>query len=501
MAKQQVYELENGATIIYQKQSSFNGYSFAIGFRCGSQLDGKYKGLSHALEHMLSKAPTQKSTTELLDNILKYTINFNAFTTEDTICVSTFTSVDKNIDYALALTRDMITRKSFSKEQLKNELEVIKQEIQMYKDEEQYETVSALDILLDNISSSSSDMSRFEVLGNSKTLNLLTPEILSKYMKRYFNLENLVISVTTNKSLENVLELCNKYILSAVKPATSPKFIIEPTQPNTFKDINTLVALPNPDSKTISICLLLKERSGKAEDVNLEYAYATIEEYLMNNSGGPLWNALREKNSLVYTYGLANLNFETAKFKAFQALTTQSKMRKTIAEICKVIREIGIYGVPEKKFNDVKTALTDIRTATLSKFKKADAESNYYDFIKGRDFVDYKKVNDYIAKISYEDFNEYIQSIYALANVSLAVEGDFDTRKCYNLLEIEKMLGNYSNAQYKDEFNQPRIEVTPISDPTLDAIQLVQEQYVQQKNEAEKPQPKNYVNMDGEQVK
>lgn len=500
MAKQQVYELENGATIIYQKQSSFNGYSFAVGFRCGAQLDGKYKGLSHALEHMLSKNPTYKTTTELLNNMLKYTIDFNAFTNDKTICISKFSAVEKNVEDALKLTQSMLTKKSFSKAQLEREIGVIKQEIELYKDAEKYQDISALDVLLDNISNSDGWTS-LDILGNSKTLNLLTPEILTKYMKRYFNLENLVISVTTNKSLEKVFELCNKYILSAVKPATSAKYIIAPPQHEIFKDINTLVALPNPDNKTISICLLLKERSGLSDDINLEYAYDTIEEYLMNNFGGPLWDSLRERNSLVYTYSLSNMDFGTAKFKAFQATTTATKMRKTISEICKIIREIGLYGVPEKKFNAVKTVLTDIRSATLSKFKTASAESNYSDYINGDEFIDYKKVNDYISKISYENFNEYIKKVYSAANVSVAIEGDFDSRKCYNLLEIEKMLGNYSHVDYKEEFNQPIIEVTPIADPTLEAIQLVQEQYVQQKNEAEKCQPKNYVDMDGEQVK
>ena len=38
MAKQQVFKFDNGASLIYQKQTAFNGYSFAIGFRCVSIL-------------------------------------------------------------------------------------------------------------------------------------------------------------------------------------------------------------------------------------------------------------------------------------------------------------------------------------------------------------------------------------------------------------------------------------------------------------------------------
>ena len=81
MAKQEVLELENGATLVYQKQSVFNGYSFVIGFRSGAQLDGKYKGLSHLLEHLLFSGSTQSKTKSILNRVLAYSINQNAFTT------------------------------------------------------------------------------------------------------------------------------------------------------------------------------------------------------------------------------------------------------------------------------------------------------------------------------------------------------------------------------------------------------------------------------------
>ncbi len=501
MAKQQVYKLDNGATIIYQKQSAFNGYSFSIGFRCGSQLDGKYKGLSHALEHMLVKAQNYKSTQKYLDDMLKYTINQNAFTTQHTICVSDFTAVDKNIDDALAFTQKMLSRKHFSKDQLAREIEVIKQEILMDKEEHKFEIPSAFDCLLTSLCEN--PPKDIDILGNAKTLKLLTPELLSSYVKRYFNSDNLVISVTTNKSVEKVFELCSKYILSTVQPATNPKYIIPPPEPPTFKPANTLVAMPDAECEGVSICLMFRERSAPAEDINLEYAYGTIEDYLLNNSGSMLWNVLREKNQLVYTYGFQNMNLGNVKFKSFYTLTSSAKMRKTIYELCKMIRSIATNGITEKQFNDVKTALTDIKSATLSKFKASSAQSNYFDYIEGKEFIDYKKVNDYISKITYQDFCKYIMSVYATANVSVAIEGKFDSRKCYNLLEIEKMLGNYSHVENTEDFNTPRIEVTNLAPQaqifTLDdynnyLMQLAQ--YVS----AEKPKPES-VTIDNEPVK
>ena len=479
MAKQQIFKLENGSTLIYQKQSAFNGYSFAIGFRSGAQLDGKYKGLSHLLEHLLFRTTNPKSTNALLDNVLKYTINQNAYTSEDCICV-TFSSVYKNVEQALAYVRDRLTNTSFTKSQIEKEIEVVKHEINLYKDANDYITPSALDCLLNNLIDDGAK--NLNILGNSKTLNQITPNLLRTYVRRYFNLDNLIISVTTNKSLENVVSLCDSYIYSALKPAACKEYIVSFPKLPTVKNYNTLIANPDQYSKNISICLLLRERAGFAEDINLEYAYDVVEEYMMNSLGSLLWEVLRTKNQLVYSFNLSNLDYTNAKFKAFSAVTSPSKMRKTISEICKLIKNISLYGVPAKKFQDVKNALTDIKSATLQKFKNSNAETNFSNYLYGNEFLDYKKVNDYISKMTLEDFNNHIMSIYSMANVSVAVDGNFDTRKCYNLLEIEKMLGNYSHIYLKNNFNKPLIETSPIKDPNLDVFDKLKEEYIKQIN-------------------
>ena len=228
MAKQQVYQTENGSTIIYQKQSSFNGYSFAIGFRCGAQLDGQYKGLSHLLEHLLFSSPNPKSTSVLLDNVLKYTINQNAYTSKDCICVH-FSCTDKNVDHALEnCMKNIIGRTRFTQEEIDREKQVVKHEIKMYEDGLAFEMPSAFDCLMDSLQITSDTLSPLEMLGTSRSLNKITPELLKTYVKRYFNAENLIISVTSNKPVEKVMELCRQYILPKIKPATSKKFIISP---------------------------------------------------------------------------------------------------------------------------------------------------------------------------------------------------------------------------------------------------------------------------------
>lgn len=462
MAKQQVLNLPNGATFVYQKQSAFNGYSFAIGFRGGSQLDGKYMGLSHLLEHLLFRTPNPKSTSTLLDNIVKYNINQNAFTTENDICVQ-FSSVLDNVDFALSTIVRQLTRRKFTQEQIDQEIAIVKREIAMTKEDERISPYTALEKYLDTIMINP-PMSSLDILGDARSLKQVTPELLSEYVKRYFNLNNLVVSVTTNQPQETALSLCEKHIFSKLNSAESEKYIVSPPPKAEFDSNNFLLAIPNEKMYDATIDLIVRVRNELLQDINQEYAYDIIEEYIVNDMGGLLWQRLREKNQLVYLSGLSSLDYGNEKFKIFSATTKPSKIRKTISELCALISGLANDGVTKQKFEDVKKAFMDLNTAKLNKFSSVSAVDNYEQVISSTlDFVDYKKVRSLIAKMTYEDFCEHLANIYFAPNVSLAVEGNIDTRKCYTLFEVEKMVGNYTHALSADNL-RPKIEATSSSD-------------------------------------
>ena len=177
-------------------------------------------------------------------------------------------------------------------------------------------------------------------------------------------------------------------------------------------------------------------------------------------------------------------------------------MRKTIREICTTIKNIGEYGVPKEKFEIVKQALTDQQNATLNKFKTCSAISNFTHFLFNIPFVDYKKAYNHIQNMTYEEFNEHIKQVYSSAQVSLAVDGAFDARKMYNLVEIEEMLGNHSHSQDWHAYNQPVIQATQMPDPREEIIIQFAEQLSEQMYGNEEQQEKRKtVKIDNEIVK
>lgn len=461
MAKQQVIELDNGATLIYQKQSVFNGNSFVIGFRSGAQLDGKYKGISHVLEHMLFNASEADFSKNILNNILKYSINQNAYTTNNYI-VSTFSATHNNIEMALTNNVKLFTNTKFTQQQIDKELEVIKQEMIMYKNEEAGYAPSAFESVLSSLKFNQ-PVTRADLIGNNRTLKMITPEILDEYAKRYFNLDNMIISVTSNRPLSEVQALCEKHIFSQFKNASDERFIVPYPEFQVLNPINILCAIPDEYSQNISIDFVLRERDDFASDPEKEFAYNVVEEYVMNSMGGILESALRVHNNLVYTFGCSNIDFGASKIKVLECATSAPKLRKTISTLCETIKYLGANGISEELFNDVKNALVDQQNASLQKFKSCSAYNNFENYVTGIPYIDYKKAMDYIKTMTYQDFKTYITSVYSNPQLSVAVEGNFDSRKMYNLIEIEQMAGNDTHKENKAKLNTPIVQYTDVT--------------------------------------
>lgn len=480
MAKQEIINFENGATLIYQKNSAFDGHSFAIGFRSGAKLDGQHTGLSHLLEHLLFRSYENDLTKNILDNINNNSFGINACTTEDDIRV-VFKSVAKNTDQAINYFLDRLTNTKFTPDQIAREIDVVEQEINLYKDEAKGQPIDVFSFFLDSIDEYpplDDDRDIDPILGSKKTLKTITPKILKEYVERYFNTDNLVISITSNKSKNEVVSMVEDKILSRLKPASDPKYIVDYPMEKYYKPVNMLCAIPNPNKSNVSISLLFRDKSlfdtdqyylhKASTDPNKEYAYQVVESYMMNTIGGLLFDHLRVKKSLVYSYDLETINLGTTSFKAFNAVTSPKNMNKTIKALCEMVKDFGQNGMPRDMFESVKTALVDQNTAVLQKYKNCSAEGNYEALMYDGDFLDYSQVSKHIANMKYEEFNSAVTRAYKTANVSLLVEGGFESSKVYSIIDVEEMLGNYAHSANRAQFNQPRAEATMMVEPKLD---------------------------------
>ena len=96
----------------------------------------------------------------------------------------------------------------------------------------------------------------------------------------------------------------------------------------------------------------------------------------------------------------------------------------------------------------------------LTHIDKSSALDNAFMFMNGAIFVDNDKIGKYIEQMTFDDFNDYIKTVFSAVDMLASVEGNFDTRDCYNIIELEEKLGNFSNFDCKASFNKPIIQAS-----------------------------------------
>ncbi len=472
MIKQKIADYNNGATLIYEKDNSFDGYTFVIGFRSGSQLDNEQDasgiddmlpkkvakkddkaGLAHLLEHLffreISEDDSKKTAINRLNN---YCLDINAFTTMDSVCAA-FSSTEENIVPAIKSIMRILVNKKFTQEQINKEIEVIRHEIDIYNKKITRHDKRLFTMYLKKLLNIHANENLYDsqLVGSVETLKNITPNDLKQYVEKYFNLDNLMISVVTNKPFKDVNTLCEKYIFPKLSSARDESFVVDYTLPQAYNSQNVLIGAPSKSSN-VELNLILRERFSLAVDPEKEIAYDIIEERMMNGLSGILYKQLRTDSQLVYQYGLHNIDLETTKLKNFELITNGAKLNKTIRTVCSLIKKIGTQGIPKESFEKAKKELCVLKQS-IKTSDSASAWDNYSKLLSGEQLIDEDKVWDYIRNMKFEDINSHLTNIYSKGNISMLVGGDFDTRKIPNLIELEELIGNKAHSNLKPSLN------------------------------------------------
>ena len=455
MIKYKEYTDKNtGAVIVYQYNPNQKGYQVTWGFR-GDFLDG-IPGVKHLVEHLLFKGRTIEETNKLTESVLRNTAGLSAATTENSIYVA-YTALGKCLDRFTDLMATRFNNRKFTLEQIRNELKVIKNELDYAKG-----SFSEKGTLLGELLLWPQDgVEEAKVMGTYDDLKKrVTPEFIADYMEKYFNTNNLVISVSTEDSFENVKKYFTEHVISKFKPAQYEEYIALPPVKKIYSSNNLLLAYPNPYASNVSVSLFLRERFFPVENKELDAALKIYEENIFNDIGGILFNRLRTRKPLVYTYGAAPIETGTTCFQSISAMTSKKNLNEVINVLCQIAKEFGEVGVEKKYFTATKKALIELEDVAM-KVKLPNSTMNFQNFISEEQYLDQEKVEEYLKTIKFEEFNQYIINKYMTKNASLIVSGDFDSRQIPNLIEIEEKLGKTQNTALKPQLNLPRKETVP----------------------------------------
>ncbi len=183
--------LENGATIIGERHEGVNAASIGVWVKVGSTHESKaLSGISHAIEHMVFKGTSRRSSFDIATSLESLGGDLNAFTDREVTCYHA-TVLYEHTEIALDVLSDLALNPQFNKQEFERERKVLLQEHAMVQDSPEewihdlhFETVFPKDPIGQPI------------IGNKKTLQKFTRNDLVKYFENHYHPSNFVIAVT-----------------------------------------------------------------------------------------------------------------------------------------------------------------------------------------------------------------------------------------------------------------------------------------------------------------
>lgn len=318
------------------------------------------EGIAHFLEHKLFES-------EDLDAFARYAktgAGANAYTSFDKTCYL-FSCTERFAD-SLEILLDFVQHPYFTKETVEKEQGIIGQEIRMYDDDPNWMVLfNLLRCLYEN------HPVRIDIAGTTESIGEITADLLYDCYHTFYNLNNMALCVAGNVDVDEVLELCDKYLIPAKPLSIERSFTEEPREIIAdYKEHKLPVSVP-------VFALGFKEKCETPERTLREMIETSVLLEVVAGKISPLYKNLFEK-------GLINTGFSTEYFIGYGYETVifegESHDPAAVAEAVKAeikcLRAEGIdstifeaarrklYGREVMAFNDV----DDIATSMISSY-------------------------------------------------------------------------------------------------------------------------------------
>ena len=305
-------------------------------------------GIAHYLEHKLFESEDGE------DTFLKYArfgACANAYTSFDRTCY--LFSCSKYSKECLGVLLDSVTHPYFTDENVEKERGIIGQEIEMYNDDPFWR--SSFNLL---VSAYKNNPIKTDIAGSVESIKNITPENLYRCYNSFYSLNNMVLAVSGNIELEDVLEVMDENLEEkALVKVTNERFP-EPEEVNKKEIRQTLpVSVPLYE---IGYKGRYGYYEGKAENKIVD---AILSQIIIDETTD-LYNELYQKGIINNAFGADLMQGEDYSILMFAGEGDNAYEVKE--RIDQRINELKKNGISDEEFNRIKKILYNSTIGALS---------------------------------------------------------------------------------------------------------------------------------------
>jgi len=416
------YKSEKGIKLIYRKIPEFNSVAVGVFVKAGSRTENnEIAGISHFIEHILFKGTKKRTGNQIKEEIEGVGGILNGFTSEEATCYW-IKILDEYIEKTFDVLSDMIKNPSLKEEDIEKERLVILEEINMYKDI----PAKYVHEIFDSILFYKHHLGR-PIAGTVETVKSIKKEDMKKYLKRFYNSLNIVVSVAGNFSESKIKKLCDKY------------FIIRKGKEENFdiwkgKEEKPKVKILKKDTEQTHIVMggIAFSREDKRK-----YPLSILSTILGGNMSSRLFNKIREEMGLAYDIRSYTRSYvDTGAFIISAGVNPSNSLKTTKAVIEELIK-VRNEGVKEE---EIERAKKYIISHTLMEL---EGNLEYMMFLGEQRLLrkkvtPVKEIIENIKRVSEKDIKMVAEKLFTQNNFHLAMIGpEGDEEK---FLKVSEML-------------------------------------------------------------
>lgn len=396
-----------GLTIYVYPKEGYNSAYAIFGTKYGSintkfSVDGGNRitvpdGIAHYLEHKLFES----EEGDAFARYAKTGANANAYTSFEKTCYL-FSCTDK-FDESLEILLDFVQDPYFTAQTVAKEQGIIGQEIKMYDDSPEWRVMfNMLEGMYKN------HPVKIDIAGTVDTIAEITAEKLYEVYNVFYNLNNMVLCVSGNVTVEQVLKTANKMLKKSENHDIKNYFEEEP-----YEICEPYVEQSFPVSMPI-FNLGFKELADSLLDVK-KLAYTDILLAMIASQTSQLYRELLDNN-------LINSSFSYELFEGPGYCSVifggESRAPKQAAEIIKqYISKLKKDGLEKSDFEiSKKSVYGDAVSALNSVSSISNAIADYH--FNGNELFSYI---DAIADATFNDISNRLSEILDVNNCTLSV--------------------------------------------------------------------------------
>lgn len=314
-------QLKNGIRIIMEEMPSYRSVSIGVWIRVGSMYENKQtNGMAHVIEHMLFKGTKNRTAADIANEMTALGGNMDAFTCKDCTCYYAKT-LDIYAKEAMDILGDMISHSLFDEKELKKELGVILEEIDMYED-------SPEDLVHEHLQMEvwKDHPLGFLISGEKEVVSKFDRQQLMEFFNKYYVGKNIVISVAGHFDADEMTGWIQAFFGNIPEGQRS--------DPGPVPDFHPVVWKREKDIEQNHLCVAFDCCSILSDE---RYVMTVANNILGGNMNSRIFMKIRDELGLTYAiYSYGSSYEQTGLFQIYAAMQP-SQTEQVLKEIFKEI--------------------------------------------------------------------------------------------------------------------------------------------------------------------